>query len=143
MVKLRAIATGARITDHQPKFDAFRDFLNGNRPERVTGTFVIQFVHHPNFQEYSKTIEYYRYNDGSFDRSDNLPHGFRRANSYQNYRTPKGTGHANGIFYELNLYTSDGRSAHHTSRVHGSQYARDASHDVNPGATKGKHWLED
>jgi len=63
----------------------------------------------------------------------------RRYVSYQNYKSS--SGHSKGLFYEINLYTRDGSSNHHTSRVMGSTYDRDNSHDLNAGPIKGAHWL--
>lgn len=129
-----------KSTDHESKFMAFRSFaLEGQSPSNIEDVFVIQFVCHPNFMTHSKTVTYFLHNgSGEFDRTDDLPAGFRRANSYKNYKSDKG--HKKGLFYELNLYTPSGSSAHHTSRVKGSAYARDDSHDQRPGFTKGPHW---
>jgi len=129
-----------RFTDHESKFNAFRSFaLEGQPPSDIQGAFVIQFVCHPNFLAQSKTITYFVHNgSGNFERTDDLPAGFRRANSYKNYKSADG--HPKGLFFELNLYTPSGSSAHHTSRVQGSTYTRDDSHDKCSGPTKGPHW---
>ena len=76
--------------------------------------------------------------EGSFDRLETLPEGFLRANAYHNYMT--NLGHPRGLYYELNLYTPDGQSNHHTSRVKGINYLRDDSHDLKYAITKGQHW---
>jgi hypothetical protein len=137
-----------RRTDHEAKFKLFLDYMIRNERmtsmiEDVVDTFVIQFVCHPNFHPESKDIVYYVYNGhGNFDSSTSLPLGFARANSFKNYKTTPGIGHEKGLFYELNLYTSTGISHHHTSRVKGTRFERDDSHDQRSGITKGQHWLE-
>lgn len=139
-----ASASGYRNshTDHESKFAAFRAFaVDGKLPSITDPPFVIQFVCHPNFQPHSKTVTYYEFapdNVGAA-KMDELPSGYRRANSFKNYKST--TGHPKGLFYELNLYTMDGSSKHHTSRVTGSHYTRDDSHDKQHGTTKGAHWL--
>ena len=130
-----------RSTDHQSKFDAFRRFVMDGRKSPADSSFVIQFVCHPNFEAYAKTVTYFQSDDeGGFHKSSHLPNGFKRANSYQNYKST--SGHPKGLFYELNLYTGDGHSNHHTIRVTGSNYTRDNAHDLKAGNTKGPHWLE-
>ena len=136
-----------RTTDHESKFDAFRSFvLDTNFAGHNDGTadaFVIQFVCHPNFHAGDKTVLYYERTSAEgndFERTTNLPPGYKRGNSYKNYKSR--SGHPKGLFYELNIYTRDGRSNHHTSKTTGSNFDRDATHDQNYGSTKGKHWLE-
>jgi hypothetical protein len=144
-----------RTTDHEDKFRAFRQFASHDDHQGGATThhdfrepFVIQFVCHPNFHAHEKTITYFVLGDAaaaggdvSFQESSTMPDGFRRANCYKNYKS-KG-GHPKGLFYELNLYTRDGRSTHHTSRVHGSTFSRDDGHDQAQGSTLGKHWLDE
>lgn len=132
-----------RRTDHESKFQAFRDFVVSNKaPSGFSSPFVIQLVCHPNFEAHRKTVSFYELSDEGdrFDQIDALPGGYLRANSFKNYKS--NSGHPRGLFYELNLYTKDGISHHHTSRVSGSTYERDSSHDQKPGTSKGKHWLE-
>lgn len=130
-------------TDHEAKFRAFKKFVcDGEKEFGFKDSFVMQFVCHPNFAAGSKTVTYYTYNptSGEFERSDSMPQGFKRANSFKNYKSSGG--HPKGLFYEVNLYTSDGRSGHHTSRVSGSNFPREQGHDQQHGITKGSHWLE-
>ncbi|KAL7581107.1 hypothetical protein ACA910_005908 [Epithemia clementina (nom. ined.)] len=141
-----ASATGYRNirTDNDHKFQAFQSFAQNNRKARTpfSDPFVIQFVCHPNFEPDRKEIAYYTYNPDTddFDSSETLPSDFRRANSFQNYKSSGG--HPKGLFFELNLYTHEGQSNHHTSRVKGSTFSRDNSNDQEQGSTKGPHWLE-
>jgi hypothetical protein len=132
-----------RTTDHESKFQAFKQFVfSGSKASSFSDSFVIQFVCHPNFEAHRKTVTYFTLNTstGEFDQSDSLPEGFQRANSFKNFKASGG--HPKGLFYELNLYTRDGRSRHHTSRVTGSAFHRDDTHNQKHGATKGRHWLE-
>ncbi len=130
-------------TDHELKFQSFKDFVcNGKHVNRLSESFVIQFVRHLSFEADRKSVLYYTFNpsQGDFAVSDRMPNGFKRANSFKNYKTKEG--HPKGLFYELNLYTVDGNSMHHTSRVGGSSYPRGSEHDKDHGTTKGPHWLE-
>jgi len=130
-----------RRTDHESKFRAFHDYVvEETAPPDFAAPFVIQFVCHPNFEPNLKTVTYYELTSDGFEEHAQLPSGYHRGNSYKNYKSA--SGHSKGLFYELNLYTKDGVSRHHTSRVTGSQFARDNSHDEHPGPTKGSHWLE-
>jgi hypothetical protein len=137
-----------RTTDHESQFNAFKNYVGAGTNSLLRGSFLIQFVCHPNFEPHRKTITFYVYDEetGSFQQSTStvicgdLTIGFQGANSYKNYKTA--SGHKKGLFYELNLYTKDGRSNHHTSRVTGSNYTRDDSHDQHHGSTKGRHWLD-
>lgn len=138
-----ANASGYRntYTNHESKFRVFRDFVvEGRAPSSEHSPFVIQFVCHPNFGANLKTVTYYELVPDGFEARDQLPSRYRRANSYKNYKSA--LGHPKGLFYELNLYTKDAVSTHNTSRVTGSHFARDDSHDMRPGHTKGAHWLE-
>lgn len=135
-------ASGYRnvASDHARMFESFRSFAMSGTPTSVAEPFVIQFVCHPNFLADQKEAVYYLFQEGGcVISSDSLPSGFQRANSYRNYKSA--AGHPKGLFYEVNLYTSSGVSHHHTSRVSGNHFERDASHDQNFGTTKGKHWL--
>lgn len=128
-------------TDHDSKFLAFRGYLlQKTAPLSSSSPYVIQFVCHPNFEQQRKVISYFIFNkkEGTFDRMETLPEGFVRANAYHNYMT--NLGHPRGLYYELNLYTPDGQSNHHTSRVKGINFLRDDSHDFKHGTTKGRHW---
>jgi len=118
-------------TVHNDKFQAFRKSLvQGKRPafdkkkNSKMSPFVIQFVCHPNFAGHLKTISYYELVGDKFELRDQLPPGYSRANSYQNYKSP--SGHPKGLFYELNLYNSTPK----TSTVTGTNYVRDNSHDI-------------
>ena len=93
-------------------------------------------------QTHTKTITYHTFKDTGdlFDKTTSLPQGYVRANAYHNYVSK--SGHAKGLYYELNLYTPDGQSKHHTTRVKGIHFGRDDSHDQNYGTTKGRHWRD-
>jgi len=113
-----------RYTNHESKFDAFREFvLNDGSNKSVEGgdptlsgaePFVIQFICHPNFNPDDKEVAYYEYSsadtaDGktSFQEKPTLPPGgYKRKNSFKSFKNYVSTsGHPNGLFYELNLYT--------------------------------------
>ena len=99
----------------------------------------------PNFLTVSwyNSSAYFSFNSssGEFDNeSSDLPGGYKRANSFKNYKSSGG--HPKGLFYEVNLYTFDGASHHHTSCVSGSIYSRKSEHDQSHGKTKGRHWRE-
>jgi hypothetical protein len=131
------------ITDHDSKFEAFQDYVLNGTKSPVRNAFVIQFVCHPNFKAHLKTTTWYALNEGTgdFEVAVTLPQGYRRANSYKNFKTERGHGHENGLYYELNLYSQDGTSRHHETRVKGINYVRDDAHDIHHGTTKGRHWL--
>ena len=104
-------ATGYRncYTDHEAKFQAFKDFVcNGINCISFTESFVIQFICHPNFQAHAMTITFYtlNINTGEFEESSSLPAGYKRANSFKNYKSSEGD--VKGLFYEVNLYTLEG-----------------------------------
>lgn len=107
----------------------------------------MQVVWHPNFSpQLFEHVEYMCVNtdgsDGSVLKSASLPTGYRMANSYKNYKTDKGVGHANGLFYEFTLYlaSSNSNGGHDTRIVIGSQYMRDDSHDGLSVLTRGSHF---
>lgn len=105
-------ASGYRscATDHESKFNAFNSFVcNGVKSPDFQDSFVIQFVCHPNFEAQRKTVTYCTIDatTGGFAVSNSLPGGYKRANSFKNYKSSGG--HPKGLFYELNLYTLDGR----------------------------------
>jgi len=107
-------------TDHEPKFESFRTFVvNGQASTKIPGQGGPFVIH-------CQSVSYFSSNEkGEFEESADLPPGFHRANSFKNYKSTDG--HPKGLFYELNLYTSRGGSAHHTSRVQGAQFPRDDS----------------
>lgn len=135
-----------RRTDYEHAFDAFLAHAHRRADaasDAPTADTVIQFVVHPNFEPMAKAITWYApHADGGFSAlPDGCPPGYARANSFKNFKTGRGVGHAKGLFFELNAYTRRGApSAHHTSTVSGAQFDRDASHDGASVPTKGLHW---
>ena len=129
-------------TDHEDKFDHIITKFSGNDMSAYTGDpFLIQVVHFPNFSS-EKSFEIWKCsNDGTLSKVDAIGDEWRKGNSYKNYKTRAGCGHAKGIFYELNLYLhSQNRSNHHTSTLGGATFTRDTSHDGASIETKGPHW---
>ena len=138
-------------TDNDNKFDSFIEWAQTNSPvdnpvdnpvDSPDDNYVIQLVYHPNFGACNKTIKFFKKELNIFVEVNDID-GYKRANSYKNIKTNRNEGHDKGMFYELNLYTkSTNYSNHHTSRVNGSNYLRDSTHDKESVETKGTHWKD-
>lgn len=110
-------------TVNHTKFKALRNNLTNGTPEYdAKNPFVIQFGC-PNFAGHLPITNYELVGD-KFQLREQLPPGYKRANSYQNYKST--TGHPKGLFYESTL----SGSAPKTSTVTGTKYVRDNSHDI-------------
>ena len=128
------------ITDYEEEFNAFLEWEKTKITKKSNETYIIQFVKHPNFEQENKEITYFK-KDGNSFKVCNDTNGYKKANSFKNFKTNKGEDHKKGLFYELNLYLDNKEiSYHHTSTIHGSIFLRDASHDGEMVQTKGKHW---
>lgn len=130
-------------TDNDNKFNSFIIWSQTDNLDDISDdNYVIQLVYHPNFEAYNKTIKYYKRETNTFIEVDDID-GYKKANSYKNLKTNRNEGHSKGMFYELNLYTNSiNYSNHHTSRVNGSNYLRDSTHDKELVKTKGTHWKD-
>ena len=140
----RAVGYRNCHTDHEMKLRSFREYVcHGTKlSDGVTEEFVIQFVCHPNFAAHLKTITYYTFDpsSGTFDETGSLPTGYRRANSFKNYKCPQ-----HNLFFEVNLYKAGVVvSSHHISTKAGREFSRIASAiDIGEGPdhSKGPHWV--
>ena len=93
-----------RKTDNEDCFDSFLAWAKAAPLKPVFKSFAIQMVCHPNFQASQKEISWFTCEpDGTFMFTGDTPKEIVRANSFKNFKTAKGTGHPNGIFYEVNL----------------------------------------
>ena len=115
-----------RGTVNDQKFRAFYEFANANSPAYGGyEEFAIQCTKQVNFGPITET-KYFFFKDGTFVETNEaglVNSGYRRANSYKNYKCCN-------YFYEANLYTKSGISKHHLSTVKGAAFSRDSSHDL-------------
>jgi hypothetical protein len=127
--------------DHNDLFERFEKDLRTNAvtDASIPNGFCMQVVAHPNFYPEQKQV-YWVGSDGQW--TSECPQGLKQANSFKNFKTGRGTGHKKGMFFELNLYTSDETlvSNHHTTQCTGNRYDRDSGHDGETVSTKGTHW---
>lgn len=128
--------------DHADLFQAFEQALRKDPSTKppVPTNFVMQVKAHPNQCNHGVHISWV--DEKGWNTNEHQPQGARRANAWRNYRTSPGVGHSEGLFFELNLYTTDATyvSNHHMSQCEGNAYSRDTSHDGDTVSTKGTHW---
>jgi len=76
--------------------------------------------------------------NGEFEKidEDTANSKVKSANSFKNYKCAR-----HDYFYEVNLYTTQGKSRHHQSEISGNRYSRDGGNiNINRGIDKGNHW---
>ena len=143
LIPLSATPYRQTRTEHEANFREFIDWAQKDESVSSVGSskYLIQYVRHPNFQQNNTDVKWFKKAGSTFVEVDDSS-GYKRANAYKNFRTAPQVGNPNGMFYELNLYTSDAQmtSQHHTSTISGSSYVRDGSHDKESIPTKGPHW---
>ena len=128
-------------TDHDLKFNSLLNWMKcGEHTDLSDDKYIIQLVSQPNFDQNNKSIRYFKKDENTFIEVFTID-DYKKANSYKNFKTNKGVGHSNGMFYELNLYTNILEySNHHTSTTNGLNYERNSSQDGSSIETKGTHW---
>ena len=116
-------------TDNESKFNYVQSFLKGDAAPVQQDVFAVQIVHHPNFNAHLRDESWFVSDEQGARLENTKPEGFRKENSFKNYRTDPGVGHLQGIFYEFNLYNRSPASSRRPSTTSGNQFPRDPTID--------------